>query len=129
MVLNALDISTAQPVPCISSNEILLIKKLKTSVVSQSVAMNANAASAVIIDCRQNKTINLYGTSTTNNLVNVSYSHDNIVFFKTNNKLSMIDIGGFNTFHLTLENIPNYIRFYNNNGSPITLTLEYVLYN
>jgi hypothetical protein len=129
MVLNARDITTNDPVPVFSKDQILLTKNLKTSVLSQSVAMSANAASTVKIDCREYKTITLYGTSTTNNLINVSYSHNNTNFFRTNNKLNMIDIGGFNTFHLTLDHIPNYIRFYNNNGSPITLTLEYVLYN
>tara|TARA_R110000824_G_scaffold266033_1_gene454964 strand:+ start:560 stop:949 length:390 start_codon:yes stop_codon:yes gene_type:complete len=129
MVLNALDITTAQPVPCISKDEILLTKNLKSSVAFQTVALSANSISTVSIDCRQFKTITLYGVSTANNLVNISYSDDNITFFNTNKKLNIFTINSVDTFELTIDHIPNYIKFFNDNGSSITLTLEYVLYN
>jgi len=129
MVLNARDIDTNQATPVFCQDSILLTKRHKLSNEPQSVAFTANSSSTLKIDCRQYKAITLYGTSTTNNIINIEFSHDNITFFKTSNKLSMLSVAGLHTFSVVLDHLPNYIRFYNDNGVPITLNLSYVLYN
>ena len=39
-----------------------------------------------------------------------------------------ISVNGVNTFSLELTNIPNYIKFYNDNGISDTINLYYVLF-
>tara|TARA_R100000805_G_C3594027_1_gene95466 strand:+ start:283 stop:690 length:408 start_codon:yes stop_codon:yes gene_type:complete len=95
---------------------------------SLNTTVPANSLSSDNIDCRNKNNIRIYGSSNQNTLVNISFSNDNTTYKNVNLALNKVVINSVNTFEIELTNIPDYIKFYNDNATADTLDLYYVLF-
>ena len=136
MVLFATDSTTGEAVKVFATNNQLQttgsgggggggVSKTSANI---TVAIAANSISTAKIDCRNKSNIRLYGSSSANTLVNISFSNDDTTYKNVDISLNKIEINSVNTFELEITNIPDYIKFYNDNASADTLDLYYVLF-
>jgi hypothetical protein len=130
MVLYTTNSTTGEPEKAFSKDNILLVSNNKHVSVESTVSINANSLSVAKIDCRNFKSIRMFGTSSLANSINLAFSETlNGTYRNVDNKLTMTNINSVNTFSIELNNTPNYISFYNTNSSNCNLILNYVLYS
>lgn len=130
MVLYTTNQSTGEAEKTFSKDNVLLTTNWKYISGETTVAISGNSASTVKIDCSSFKSIRFFGEASIDRYINLSYSDAlDGAFRVVDDKLNMTTINSVHTFSLELNNIPNYISFYNNNSSSTTLTLNYVLYS
>jgi len=130
MVLYTTNQTTGEPEKVFSKDNLLLISNNKHVAVESTISVAATSFSVSKIDCRGFRSIRLFGTSSIVNNINLAFSETlNGTYRVVDNKLNMTTINGVYTYSAELNNIPNYISFYNTNSSNCNLVLNYVLYS
>tara|TARA_R110000751_G_scaffold257127_1_gene356564 strand:+ start:249 stop:653 length:405 start_codon:yes stop_codon:yes gene_type:complete len=134
MVLYGTDSTTGEPTLIFATANRLLtsgggggggVSKTSSNI---TITVGANSLSTEKIDCSSHTNIRVYGDSTIVNSINLSFSNDDIDYKNVMDNIYKISVNGVNTFSLELTNIPNYIKFYNDNGISDTINLYYVLF-